>query len=61
MSRLLRTFAAAVFLSLTWSAPVHAALFAQTEQSPPVLEYGAAIVATGLVLLVVCWPARRRQ
>jgi hypothetical protein len=33
-------------------------LLAQTD-SVPVLAYGAALVATALVLLVVCWPARR--
>ena len=51
----------AAVLVLIWSAPARAALFAQGEQSAPVAEYGMALAATALVLLVVCWPARRRE
>jgi hypothetical protein len=58
MPRPLRLCFAASLLLLSWSAPAQAALFAQ-ESGLPVVEYGAGLAATAVVLLVVCWPARR--
>ena len=55
-----RSLCAATVLLLAWSPPAQAALFAQGESSS-VVEYGMALVATVLVLLVVCWPARRQE
>jgi hypothetical protein len=55
-----RLLPAAVLLFLSWSAPARAAaLLAQGDGGVPVIEYGVGAVATILVLLVVCWPARR--
>jgi hypothetical protein len=58
-----RSWPAAVLLSLTWCPPARAALpaalLAQGEGGVPIVEYGIAILATLVVLLVVCWPARR--
>jgi hypothetical protein len=45
---------------LTWCTPAQAAVFAQAEGQMPIVEYGVVLVATALVLLVVCWPARRQ-
>ncbi len=54
-----RLWPAALVLLLSWAAPARAAaLFAQGEGTP-VIGYGVAVVATIVVLLVVCWPARR--
>jgi hypothetical protein len=50
----------AAVLLLAWCAPARAAVFAQADSSVPYVEYGVALVATALVLLVVCWPARRQ-
>ena len=55
-----RLWPAALVLLLSWSAPARAAaLFAQGDGNTPVLEYGVAVAATIIVLLVVCWPVRR--
>lgn len=55
-----RSWPAAILLLLNWCAPVHAAaLFAQGDGGTPLIAYGVGILATALVLLVVCWPARR--
>jgi hypothetical protein len=59
MPRLSRSWCAALIVFLGWTAPARAALFAQGDTSTPVLEYGVALAATALVLLVVCWPAKR--
>jgi len=58
---MLRSLCAATVLLFAWSTPAQAALFAQGESSSSVVEYGMALVATVLVLLVVCWPARRQE
>jgi hypothetical protein len=55
----LRSGIAALLLLLTWHGPVSAAVFAQADGAP-IVEYGLALVATALVLLVVCWPAKRQ-
>jgi hypothetical protein len=60
MPRLARWWCAIVLL-LVWAAPARAALFAQADESTPILEYGVALGATALVLAVVCWPARRNR
>jgi hypothetical protein len=46
----------AALLLFCWCAPV----FAQGDGSAPIVEYGVGLVATVLVLLVVCWPAKRK-
>jgi hypothetical protein len=62
MHRFLRSLPFALFLLLNAVAPAHAGpMFAQLESGPTnVLGYGIAIGAAALVLLVVCWPARRQ-
>ncbi len=50
----------AAVLLLFGPAPARAALVAQAGESP-VVGYGVGIAVTVLVLLVVCWPARRRE
>jgi hypothetical protein len=50
-----RFWPAAVLL-LCWCAPASA----QGDGSTPVVPYGVGLVATLLVLLVVCWPAKRK-
>jgi hypothetical protein len=60
MHRFLRSLPPALILLLSCGAPAHAGpLFAQ-EGSTNYLGYGIAIGCAALVLLVVCWPARRQ-
>ncbi len=54
MFRSPRLWPAAVLL-FCWCSPVGA----QGDSPTPVIEYGAALAATAIVLLVVCWPAKR--
>lgn len=53
-----RLYSAAVLL-FAWSTPAHAAVFAQADAGVPYVAYGAGLAATALVMLAVCWPARR--
>jgi hypothetical protein len=46
----------AIVLLFGWSAPA----FAQGDGSAPIIEYGVGLAATVVVLLVVCWPAKRK-
>jgi hypothetical protein len=50
----------AAVLLLAWHTPAQAAIVAQAETTVPYGTYGLGLVATALVLLVVCWPARRQ-
>jgi hypothetical protein len=36
-------------------------IFAQAEGPSTAIEYAVAAIATALVLLVVCWPAKRGE
>jgi hypothetical protein len=55
MLRLPRLWPAVVLL-FGWCAPA----FAQGDGPGPVVEYGVGLAVTVLVLLVVCWPAKRK-
>jgi hypothetical protein len=46
----------AAVLLFCWCAPV----IAQGDGSAPIVEYGVGLAATVLVLLFVCWPAKRK-
>jgi len=55
MLRSPRLWLAAVLLLLSWSAPASAQV--DVDSVAPI--YGTALVASAVVLLVVCWPAKR--
>jgi hypothetical protein len=55
MRRSPRIWLAAVLLLLSWSAPASA----QVDVDSVAPLYGTALVATAVVLLVICWPAKR--
>ncbi len=51
------SFFPAALLLLFWCTPT----YAQGDTSVPIVGYGAALVATIIVLLIVCWPAKRQD
>jgi hypothetical protein len=61
MGSRLRCWPGAVLLLLTWCVPAQAGpLFAQ-EGPSQLSQYVVALAAVGVVLLVVCWPAKRGE
>jgi hypothetical protein len=58
----LRCWPAAVLLLLTWCVTAQAGpLFAQEGGGSQLSQYVVAVAACVVVLLVVCWPAKRGE
>jgi hypothetical protein len=60
MRRYLLRWSTAFLFVLSWCPPARATvLLAQQEGQTPSVGYGVGLVASALVLLVVCWPVKR--